>query len=337
MKIAIHNSKKEQFFSKRWIEYCKENNLQYKIVNAYDNDIVEQVKDCDAFMWHHSNYDYRDALFAKQLLFSLQMRGMKVFPDFDTTWHFDDKVGQKYLLEAIEAPLVPSFVFYTRKEANEWIEDTTLPKVFKLRGGSGSSNVKLVKTKTEARKLVKKAFGKGFSQFDRFNHLKLRYRNFQSGKESFVAVLKGFARLFIGSHYGNNFTKEKGYVYFQEFIPNNKFDTRVVVVAEKAAAEKRMVRENDFRASGSGKFCYDDINLDAIKIAFEVTQKLNLQSVAYDFVLDENDNPLIVEMSYGFGIEGILNAPGYWDSSLQWHEEKFNPQEWIIEEITESL
>jgi hypothetical protein len=37
-----------------------------------------------------------------------------------------------------------------------------------------------------------------------------------------------------------------------------------------------------------------------------------LQSVAYDFVLDENSKPLIVEMSYGFGTEGIGNAPGSW-------------------------
>lgn len=338
MKIAIHNTKdKDNLFTGRWIEYCKKNNIPYKLVNAYDNDIIEQVKDCGAFMWHHSNYDYRDALFAKQLLYSLQAMGLKVFPDFNTTWHFDDKVGQKYLLEAIRAPLVPSYVFYTKKEANEWIEKTTFPKVFKLRGGSGSSNVKLVKTKSEAKKLTKKAFGRGFSQFDRLNHLKFRYGNFKAGKEGFIAVLKGIARLFIGTKYGNNFTKEKGYAYFQEFIPNNKFDIRVVVVADKAAAERRMVREDDFRASGSGQFSYDNINIEAVKIALYVSKQLDLQSVAFDFVESGNSNPLIVEMSYGFGTLGIDNAPGYWDSSLQWHEGKFNPQEWMVEELISKL
>ena len=58
-----------------------------------------------------------------------------------------------------------------------------------------------------------------------------------------------------------------------------------------------------------------------------------LQSVAFDFVEDENSNPLIVEISYGFGTKGIDNAPGYWDSSLQWHEGKFNPQGWMVEEL----
>lgn len=62
-----------------------------------------------------------------------------------------------------------------------------------------------------------------------------------------------------------------------------------------------------------------------------------LQSVAFDFVFDENDNPLIVEMSYGFGTTGLNKAPGYWDSSLQWHDGKFNPQEWMVEDLVNSL
>jgi hypothetical protein len=59
--------------------------------------------------------------------------------------------------------------------------------------------------------------------------------------------------------------------------------------------------------------------------------------VAFDFVEDTNKDPLIIEMSYGFGTAGIDNAPGYWDSSFNWHLGKFNPQEWIIENILESL
>lgn len=335
MKIAIHDSKEKHFFSDRWIEYCSRNNIPFKVVNAYDNDIINQLNDCDIFMWHHSNYDYRDALFAKQLIYSLETIGIKVFPDFNTTWHFDDKVGQKYLLEAIDAPLVPSYVFYNKKDARKWIESTSFPKVFKLRGGSGSSNVQLVENKHKAMKLIKKAFGKGFSQFDKFNHLKFRYKNFKSGKESFVGVLKGIVRLFIGNKYSNMVPKEKGYVYFQEFIPNNKFDIRVIVVGEKAFALKRLVRKNDFRASGGGNLIYNKSEIDerCIQISFNVNEKLKCQSLAYDFVFDENNNPLIVEISYGFDVKAYDPCPGYWDSSLKWHDARFKPQEWMIENL----
>ena len=43
MKIAIHDSKEKHFFSDRWIEYCSRNNIPFKVVNAYDNDIINQL------------------------------------------------------------------------------------------------------------------------------------------------------------------------------------------------------------------------------------------------------------------------------------------------------
>ena len=104
----------------------------------------------------------------------LEQAGVKVFPDFRTNWHFDDKLGQKYLLEALGIPLVPTHVFYDKKTALEWASKTTFPKVFKLRGGAGSANVKLARTKKEAVKLIRKAFGKGFSNYDAMGSLKER-------------------------------------------------------------------------------------------------------------------------------------------------------------------
>src|SRR5690554_3906527 len=166
MKIAIHH--RPGSFSDRWIAYCEIQNISFKIVNCYESNIIEQLTDCDALLWHHHHGNYKDVLAAKPILFSLESAGINVFPDFRTVWHFDDKVAQKYLLEAINAPLVPSYVFYDKQEALQWANTTSYPKVFKLKGGAGSANVKLVKTYKEAKRLINKAFGKGFAQYDRF-------------------------------------------------------------------------------------------------------------------------------------------------------------------------
>ena len=173
-RIRIAISHQPGSFSDRWIEYCKTSNIDFKIVNCYKNDIIEQVSDCDAFMWHFHHTDPKDSLFAKQLIYSLSNSGKIVFPDFNTVWHFDDKVGQKYLLESINAPLVPTYVFYDKADALKWINITDFPKVFKLRGGSGSSNVRLVRTKYEAKKYINKAFRTGFSQTNPVSDLKER-------------------------------------------------------------------------------------------------------------------------------------------------------------------
>ncbi|HLT41980.1 MAG TPA: hypothetical protein VKZ95_04680 [Sphingobacteriaceae bacterium] len=337
MKVAIHHTKSS--FSEQWIEYCKSNNISFKIVDAYDSDIIAKLEDCDVFMWHHHHANYRDVLAAKPILFSLEQAGKKVFPDFNTGWHFDDKVAQKYLLEAINAPLVKSYVFYDRSSAEQWLYSTSLPKVFKLKGGATGINVRLVRNKSEGKRLIRKAFGKGFPAFDRWGNLGERWTKFKEGKERFVDMIKGFVRLFIKPEFAKMSAKEKGYVYFQDFIAGNDGDIRIIVIGQKYAyGMKRMNRKNDFRASGSSNFVYDRISDDVLKVAFETAKKLNLQSVAFDFVKGENNEPLIVEISYGFGTKGSSRCPGYWTNDLTWHERKFNPYAWMIEvcRITDS-
>jgi glutathione synthase/RimK-type ligase-like ATP-grasp enzyme len=332
MKIAIHH--KESGFSSKWIEYCQSNEIPFKKVNAYDSDIVSQVSDCDAFMWHFNQSNPKDVLFAKQLLFSLQTARLKVFPDFHTAWHFDDKVGQKYLLESIGAPLVPSYAFYDKRIAMEWIEKTDFPKVFKLRGGAGSAHVKLAKDQKAAKKLVNKAFGKGFSQYDKVANLKDRWYKYKKGKTNLWNVVKGLIRLVHTTEFAKTAGRERGYVYFQDFIPGMDHDIRVIVIDGKAFAIKRLVREDDFRASGSGHILYGKEHVDekTIELSFEVADKLKTQCLAIDYVYHEGE-PLIVELSYGFVKEGYFDCEGYWDQQLNWHPGLFDAQGWMVESL----
>lgn len=336
MKIAFNYE--QDPFKDQWIEYCNTNSIDYKIVNCYKPNIIQELTDCDALMWHHSHGNYKDVLFAKQLLYSLEQSGKKVFPDFNTGWHFDDKVGQKYLFESIGAPLVNSYVFYTKKESLEWIESTIFPKVFKLRGGAGSSNVKLVRTKEEAIRIVKKAFGRGFPQFDRWGYFKERIRKTREGKDSIIGILKGIGRLFISTEFAKMRGREKGYVYFQDFIPNNLVDYRLNVINGCCYGCQRQVRKGDFRASGSGIINYSssEIPIKMIQIAFDVSDKLKLQSVAFDFVID-NNKPLIIEMSYCFSFDEEDGEHGYWTSDLEFHKERFNPQALMIDDLISKM
>lgn len=337
MKIAIHH--RVGSFSDRWIEYCQENNIDYKLVNAFDSDIIQQVKDCDAFMWHHHHGQFKDVLTAKRILFALEQAGIKVFPDFNTGWHFDDKVAQKYLLEAIDAPLVPSYVFYDKKEALAWAKEATYPKVFKLKGGAGAKNVKLVKTYRDAKNLINQAFNKGFPQFDKIGNFKERINKFNNGQDNLWGLVKGAGRLFITPDFSKLQSNESGYVYFQDFIPNNNSDIRVIIIQNKAFAIERMVRSNDFRASGSGDINYSHTNIDIniINIAFEINRKIKSQSIAFDFVLDTDNKPLVIEISYGFSVKAYDECPGYWNKDLEWHEGSFNPQQWMVESLINSI
>jgi glutathione synthase/RimK-type ligase-like ATP-grasp enzyme len=329
--IAIHKS--SSGFSGSWIKYCAENSILYKEVNCYDTDIVKHLKGCKALLWHHHHSLTKDAIFAKQLLFAIEQAGIKVFPNFNTGWHFDDKLGQKYLLEAIEAPIAPTYVFYNKMDAINWAYETTFPKVFKLRCGAGSLNVKKVRDKASAINLINKAFSRGFERYNRIENLRENLRFFRKRKSNFVELLKSFIRIIVSTEYSRTHRNEKGYIMFQDFIPDNKFDIRVITIGERAFAIKRIVREGDFRASGSGNLVYnrDEIDINCVRIAFEVTKKLKAQVVGYDFVFDKENNPLIVEINYGYAHESYFDCPGFWDINLNWHQQKFDSTNWIID------
>ncbi|MBQ6190983.1 MAG: hypothetical protein IJK51_01620 [Bacteroidaceae bacterium] len=335
MKIAIH--KRLGSFSDRWIPYCEEKGLDYKVVNAYDSDIVSQVVDCDFFMWHFHHCNYRDMQFAKALILSLEAKGIRCFPNSKTCWYFDNKVWEKYILEAVNAPLVPSYIFYTEKEAMKWADKAEFPKVFKLKGGAGASNVKLVNTYGDAKKIIHQCFAKGFSQYRWQDQLKEEWRKYKERKAGLRNVIRPFyyalkANPTEFSHYNQ---KEIGYAFFQDFIPNNDYDIRIIVIGNKAFAIKRIVRKDDFRASGSGNIIYEreEIPEICVRISFDVSKKLKSQCLAYDYVFDAEGKPLIVEISYGFAMHGYDPCPGYWTEDMLWHEGPFNPQEWMVDNL----
>lgn len=336
-KVAIHHYPGD--FSDRFIEYCEQHSIEYSLVNCHDNNIIQQLEGYDIILWPWSLGRFETLQFAKELIFSLEKMGKLVYPNFDTCFFYDNKVGQKYLLEAIKAPYIETNVFYTKQEALEWINKTKYPQVFKLSGGAGSMNVKLCHSKEEANSFCNQAFGKGFSQVDRIGLFQdsLKKITEKKNKNNAIKLAKSTARLFVPTEKEKGMSREKGYLYFQEFIPKNDFDLRVVLLGNKAIGLKRLCRPDDFRASGSGKIIYDknEIDINCIKLAFEANEKLKFQSIAFDFIYDQDGKAKIVEVSYHFSTYAYDDCQGFWDKELNWHDEKINPQFMIMDSLIE--
>src|SRR5690606_15154424 len=104
-----------------------------------------------------------------------------------------------------------------------------------------------------------RAFGKGFRQMDGLALIKNRLWKFKQSPNLKTAlnVFKGVAKLFVGTRMGGVHGREKGYLYFQEFMPKNEFDTRLIVIGNRCFGIRRYNRTGDFRASGSGLIKYE--------------------------------------------------------------------------------
>ena len=75
--------------------------------------------------------------------------------------------------------------------------------------------------------------------------------------KTLFGLAKGFGRLFVKTSLEKTLGFDRGYAYFQDFIPDNDSDIRVIIIGDKAFGIKRMTRNNDFRASGSGLISYE--------------------------------------------------------------------------------
>lgn len=336
MKIAIHHVPGS--FSDKWLEYCDTNKIPYKKVNCFKSDVISDLSDCDALMWHFHHANFTDSIAAKNILFSIEHSGKRVFPDFNTVWHFNDKLSQKYLFESLGINHADTFIFYSKREAYDWIDSYKFPVIFKLRGGASSYNVKLIKGEKQAKRLVKQAFGRGFNEFNKIEYFKERIRGYKNGYENYYSLLKGFYRLLFSSKFGRLNLGEKGSILFQEFIPGNTFDIRVIVIGDKAFAIKRMVRGNDFRASGSGNILYgkDNFSESLIEHSFKLNDKFKSQCIAYDYVF-KGDKPVLVEISYAFKAQAYTQCEGYWDKNLDFHAGFITPEYWMIQDLIKSI
>ena len=290
-------------------------------------DFWEQVRGLSLFIMRFTQHD-SNLQQARDLMPIIEEKlGVKCYPNLSTGWHYDDKVKQYHLLHSLGLPMTQCWVFYDKEVALEWVEGAAFPAVFKLRGGAGSQNVVLVRNRRQARKLVKRMFGKGVFP-DKFVHFgAVRFKHFSLYRE--IHHLCGNIYRWSKSLDTDPFwARHKNYVLFQKFLPGNDCDTRVTVIGDRAFAFRRMVRDDDFRASGSGRIDYDMSKIDprCLEIAFEISQKMGFQSMAYDFLKNEEGEPEFCEISYTYMSYAVHDCPGYWDPDLNWHEGQYWPE-----------
>lgn len=330
MKVGIykqHQGGLHQGYLERYEQILNSNGIECIWLEASMPNFWGTVSELDLFIYQWEHYDAPRQV--AQTIIPIIQYEMKIplYPNWETSWHFDNKIKQYYLLKQHGFPIIESYIFWEKDVALRWLKSATMPLVFKLKGGAGSSNVILVESKSNARRLISRMFGKGIKSgriIDK-NNLSVKYFRPYKDLRRFVGNI---LRRIRGEYEPLFWQVDKNYVLFQRFLPNNLFDTRVSVIGGRAFAFRRFNREKDFRASGSGNIDYDinKIDLRSIEIAFNMSHKLNFQSMAYDFLSNEKKDFEVCEVSYTYVDTAVYDCPGFWDKDLNWHEGHFWPQ-----------
>jgi hypothetical protein len=294
--------------SPRWAELLERAGHQVRWVNVYRADILRQLRGCDGFMWR---YGQRGGMLqvARRLFPVIERElGLPVYPDDKTGWHYDDKVAQAYLFEAMGIPTPKTWVWFDADAAREWASTAKYPVVLKLAAGAGSENVRLVRSRREAEGWIDRLFGDGLYQLSEYWVQPLGPR---SRVRAAMKMLL-FGRRTPAPDY--RWDLHKNYVLFQEFIPDNDCDTRITVIGNRAFGFRRMNRPGDFRASGSGSIDWDTGRIDpaTVRLAFRLARRLGSQSMGFDF-LHKGAEWLVAEIGYTYASGAVHGCPGHWE------------------------
>lgn len=328
-------------FAERWTDALQRRGATVKPLDLLGADPLKQVAGCDGVMWHWFHYPHEIRLAALPILRVIEEHlRIPVFPDQATCWHYDDKIAQSYLLEALGIPQPRTWVFWRKADALAWCDRAEYPVVAKLAGGAGSMNVKLIRNAAEARAYVELCFsGSGIVVRPA---LPVR-----GPARTWSRMKRALKRALLAGPYvaANRFPPlpdqmywmpQKNYSLFQEFLAGNEHDTRVTVIGRRAYAYRRFNRPGDFRASGSGNFNVEPAAIDmrCVRMAFDHARKLKAQSVAFDFLFRGPERePVVGEISYCYVDWMLQKCPGQWDPDLNWHEGALWPEEAHVEDF----
>jgi len=328
-------------WGKRWLQYCVDHAIPYEMVDPYRPDIVQRLGKYSALLWAIQNYVHADLIESRNILRVAERMGLPVFPDHNTAWHFDDKIAEMYLLQSIGAPIPESRVFYLLDDCVEWLmTEAEYPLIAKLRNGSGSNNVKMLKTRDAAIRYAKRMFTRGFHPAPGF--LYKAYSKAQSSREwkTALARIRKIPEFLHTLSRAKRLAREHDYCYFQQFVENDGYDLKVAVVGDKLGYLVRKTRCHDFRASGGGDLFFNRaLVTDQIRdSAFSAAEAAGLQCIGFDYVVDRRTGAgVIIEMCYGFDWTAIEQAGGYWDPRGVWHDEPLRVPDEIIANLLQHI
>ncbi len=286
-------------------KFLKNNEIPYGFVEITTFNWISNVKKFDIIIWRPKTDPISTQIARTKIYFIEKYIKKFCYPSYREIWSYEDKNKIAYIMKLKEIPIVNTFISENEGETLRFLERCEFPIVSKIRDGSASMGVELIANKKKAKILTKKVFSYG-----RKNH--------------------------------QDYSIQKNYVYFQEFIPNVETEIRVIVVGNKFFGFYKKPIKGDFKASGSGIIVKEDIPHEAMLLAKKVKEKMKSVTLAVDMIYHPKKKKLlIIEASIFSQIRTSElmkknNIPGYYeliDGKFEYRIGNYWIQEFTLMEV----
>ena len=251
---------------------------------AYNNQFVIYTSQEDP------GYCYKS--YIEDIVYGLEIQGALAIPPYKFLRANNNKVMMEllrklYLPEKYQLQVI---CFGTFEELEQRIDNISLPCVLKMAEGAGSKGVFFASSESELLKKAKKI----------------------ARTACFKEKIKDTLRLVKYKGYKRKSFYRKKFIV-QEFIPDLSNDWKVLVFWDKYYVLRRKNRPNDFRASGSGLFSFDEIvDPRLLDAARELRGIFDVPIISLDLAISKNGVVLIEFQFLYFGTSTLEKSPYYY-------------------------
>lgn len=240
---------------------CIDLKINYKVIDIRSSDWISNIIDsgCKIFLvWPTIYKPIQKQFWDERLQILTKELHKKIYPTFDMLWLYESKRKTRDWLIVHNLPHPKTDVFFNKKDALSFMNNSQLPIVYKTDQGATASGVIIIRSKTQGLKIVKKAFNKGIN---------LKNRGI--------------------------YDRHQGYVIFQEYIPNVE-EWRMVRVGDSYMCRLKQ-KVGDFH-SGSGDVGWAKPPVELLNMIKKVSEMFEVPNINIDFFESEDGKYTINEI-----------------------------------------
>ena len=281
-----------------WASACSKHGVEYKIIDATKHSWLEDIFNESGVTAYLTCPPGRQALYKElydeKIYILNKVLDLFVYPSYDEISVHENKKYLSYWLKANDLPHPSTLIFYNKKDAYNYIENTSMPIVAKMSIGASGKGVKVLTTRNIAEKYVKDIFGKGVRSAWGPN---LKMGNFSN---RLANIIKNPNRLKNRIQVYNMVYNEvqKGFCIFQEYI-THEYEWRVVKIGDSYFGHKKVKQKN--KASGTKGIIYDAPSEELLAFVENLCDRFGFNSMAVDLFEDGKGGYLINELQCIFG------------------------------------
>jgi len=294
----------------RWTKYCRfldTNAIPYSFYDIDSANWLEKAQSFDviAIAVGSCQQYYLEQLRRKCYILEYHLK-KKCYPSYADILLYEDKILEAYLAQQYGLPFIKTYIYNKMDEAIKAAAQFKYPIISKIVPGACSVGIEMVDCEKKCLSVIKKAFSRAGRSTQDF------------------------------------YLRQKNYVYFQDYVPNNGYDIRVVVVGDMVFGYYRKVLKGDFRASGMGEVEKRELPPKAMQIARKVNDILKNPMIVVDFLYGSDNEYYIIEISPIFGASTpeqlhVNGKPGVYifskDGSFHFKEGRYWTYELALKEF----